>query len=65
MIIGDLISQYPKIAQILVEKYNFHCVGCMAAGGETLEEGAMVHGMSQKEITDMIEVLNKSLLSAK
>ena len=65
ILIGDLVDNFPKIATILVEKYNFHCIGCMAAGGETLEEGAIVHGMSQKEIKEMIEVLNKKILPVK
>ena len=65
IIIGELISNFPKAAEILVTKYNFHCIGCMAAGGETLEEGAIVHGMSQKEIKEMIEVLNKKILPVK
>ena len=50
IMIGDLVDNYPKLAKILVEEYGFHCIGCMAAGMETLEEGAMVHGMDSKEI---------------
>jgi len=65
MLIGDLSAYYPQQAQILVTKYGFHCLGCPMAGQETIEEGAMGHGMSKKEIKDMIEVLNKSLLSVK
>ena len=65
ILIGELIEKFPKAADVLVNKYGFHCVGCMAAGGETLEEGAMVHGFSQKEIKLLIEDLNKNLLPAK
>ena len=65
ILIGELIEKFPKVADILVNKYGFHCVGCMAAGGETLEEGAMVHGFSQKEIKSLLEDLNKSLLPVK
>ncbi len=57
IMIGDLVDNYPKLAKILVEEYGFHCIGCMAAGMETLEEGAMVHGMDSKEIKKMVSDL--------
>jgi len=65
MLIGELIAQYPQAAELLVEKYHFHCVGCMAAHEETLEEGAMVHGMTAKEIKSLIADLEQTLLGAK
>ena len=61
MLIGDLSAYYPQQAQILVQKYGFHCLGCPMAGQETIEEGAMGHGMSKAEIKEVLEVLNKSL----
>ena len=61
ILILDLVETYPTLASVLVEKYNFHCIGCMAAGMETLEEGATVHGMTKTEITKMIKHL-KSLV---
>ena len=61
ILIGDLVEKYPNLASILVEKYNFHCIGCMAAGMETLEEGAIVHGMSEKEIEKIIKYLNSQV----
>jgi hybrid cluster-associated redox disulfide protein len=57
IMIGDLVEKYPKLAEVLVEEYGFHCIGCMAAGMETLEEGATVHGMNSKEIKKMVEDL--------
>lgn len=58
ILIGDLVEKYPKLAKVLVEDYGFHCIGCMAAGMESLEEGATVHGMDEKEITKLIADLN-------
>lgn len=58
-LIGDLVETYPELAGVLVEKYGFHCIGCMAAGMETLEEGATVHGLDKKEIKKMVEDLKK------
>jgi len=57
ILILELVEKYPKLADVLVEKYGFHCIGCMAAGMESLEQGALVHGMSQKEIEKMIKDL--------
>lgn len=59
MLIADLMDQYPKMADVLVEQYEFHCIGCSAASMESLEDGAMVHGMSSAQIKDMIANLNE------
>lgn len=61
MLIGELLEKYPNLGEVLVEDYGFHCVGCMAAGMETLEEGAKVHGYSIPEIAKMVTTLNQML----
>lgn len=57
MLILDLVESYPKLVNILVEKYGFHCVGCQMAASESLAEGARVHGMDEKDIEKMIKDL--------
>ena len=64
MLIAEVVEKYPEAAAILVEDYGFHCIGCYAAGMETLEEGAMVHGMDKKDIKIMIENLNEMVSEA-
>lgn len=59
--IAKLVKKQPKIARILVEDYGLHCVGCMGAAFETLEQGAKAHGMSEKEIREMVKELNKKV----
>ena len=59
ILIGELVENYPELARVLVEDYGFHCVGCMVAGMETLEQGAQVHGLGKKEIEKMVEDLRK------
>jgi len=59
ILILDLVETYPKVAEVLTEKYNFHCIGCMAASMESLEEGATVHGMTDDQIDEMVAELNK------
>jgi len=61
ILILNLVEQNPDLAQILTEDYGFHCVGCMAASMETLEQGALVHGMTEDQIDKMVEDLNKKL----
>ena len=61
ILIGDLVENYPNLASVLVEKYGFHCIGCMAAGMETLEEGATVHGMTEREIEKLVKNLRQKV----
>ena len=58
-LILEVVERYPKAVDVLVEKYNFHCIGCSLAEMENLEEGASAHGMSKKEIEEMVVELNK------
>ena len=47
-----------KAAEILF-KEGMHCIGCPSAIYETLEQGCLAHGMSQKEIAKIIKKLNE------
>jgi len=59
--LGQIVEDYPAAANLLLEKYNLHCVGCFAAIYETLEEGARAHGMDDKQIDKMVDDLNKAI----
>lgn len=61
MLILDILEKHPDLASVLTDDYGFHCVGCMAASMESLEDGAMVHGMSEKEIDKMVLKLNQKI----
>jgi hybrid cluster-associated redox disulfide protein len=61
ILILDLVEQNPNLVQVLTEKYGLHCIGCMAASMETLEQGALVHGMTEDQINKMVEDLNKKV----
>jgi hybrid cluster-associated redox disulfide protein len=56
-----LIREHPQLAQTLTEKYGLHCLGCMAAAFETLEQGAKAHGMKEREIVKMVKDLNNQI----
>jgi len=59
ILILDLMEQNPELSGVLTEKYGLHCIGCMAASMETLEQGALAHGMTDDQIDKMVEELNK------
>ena len=56
--LSKIMEINPDAAEILFEA-GMHCVGCAMAGGESLEEGCMAHGMPKKEIDALIKKLNK------
>lgn len=45
MRIGEMLQIDPGIAAILMAS-GMHCIGCPASQGESLEEAALVHGLS-------------------
>ena len=57
MKIDEVLKNYPETLSVFV-KYGFHCIGCAAANFETLEQGAMIHGITTEEL---IEELNKAV----
>jgi|TARA_B100000315_G_C14572007_1_gene586064 hybrid cluster-associated redox disulfide protein len=57
MTLGETVSKYPESAEVLL-KYGLHCIGCHVATWETLEQGAMAHGMDNKKLDDMLKELN-------
>ncbi len=60
-LLGDIVFENPKAAALLAG-YGLQCIGCFGAAFETVEVGAKVHGMSDKEIEKMIEEINKKLI---
>ena len=53
MIISELIKVDPNIVAILM-RAGMHCIGCPSAQGESLEEGAFVHGLDPDMLVDQI-----------
>jgi len=56
--IAELIEQNPESNDVLYE-YGLYCGGCAVAGFDTLEAGAMAHGLEDDEIEELIQELNK------
>ena len=56
--LNEVLEINPKAAEILF-KEGLACVGCPATAMETLEQGCRAHGMSDKNIEELIKKLNK------
>ncbi len=63
MPINEVLRLYPHTARIFV-KYNMGCLGCMGATAESIESGALMHGLDineiLKELNKIIEEQNKT-----
>ena len=62
--ISAVLSRRPDKARALADimtEFGIHCVGCGAAGHETLEQGVLGHGFSKKELDALITQLNQAL----
>ncbi len=53
MLINDILEVDAGNAAILMAA-GMHCIGCMAAAGESLEEAAAVHGLDAEELEQEI-----------
>jgi hybrid cluster-associated redox disulfide protein len=54
MPIGDVVRKYPKTIEIFM-RHGLHCIGCAVAAFESIEEGAIAHGI---EIEPLMADLN-------
>ena len=55
---SKILQENADAAEILFET-GMGCVGCSMAMQETLEDGCKAHGMSDKEISKLVEKLNR------
>lgn len=58
MTFGELIQSFPEAGPILAG-YGLHCVGCHIGVSETIEQGAMAHGLNGQQIEEMVSRLNE------
>lgn len=57
MTLSEVVQKFPQSAEIMM-KYGLHCIGCHVAAWETIEQGALGHGMREKEIDRMVDEIN-------
>ncbi len=61
MTISEILAVYPE-AEPVLSKWGFHCISCPLAAMESLEQGAMAHGLNDgdlKKLISEIEALEK------
>lgn len=56
--LAEVVYKYPETAEVLMD-YGLHCVGCFASAYDTIEAGAKVHGLSDKDIEEMVVRINE------
>jgi hybrid cluster-associated redox disulfide protein len=59
MTFGEVLKKYPQTVKTFFE-YGMHCFGCHLSVAETIEQGALAHGV---EVDKLMDDLNK-LVSA-
>ncbi len=57
MNIQEVVGKYPQLVPVFF-KYGLGCIGCAAARYESIEQGAMAHGI---DVDALIADLNKAL----
>ena len=58
----EIIEKNPEAVEILFSK-GMHCIGCGMAASETLEQGALMHGLNPDKLVE--EINKKSLKKQK
>lgn len=57
MSFAELVKNHPELIEVLLDK-GMHCIGCPMSQMETLEQGAVAHGLDADKL---VEELNKKL----
>lgn len=61
MTIEEVVSQYPETMMIFM-RHGLHCVGCHVSAFESIEEGALAHGIN---VDALVSDLNKVIAMRK
>lgn len=57
MTMFDIMEKVPGAEDVMLA-YGLHCVGCFVNSSESLEEGAMGHGLTKGDIIHMVREIN-------
>ena len=61
MTIEEVVTQYPETMMVFM-RHGLHCVGCHVSAFESIEEGALAHGIN---VDALVLDLNKVAASRK
>jgi hybrid cluster-associated redox disulfide protein len=59
--IEEVVKQYPETMMVFM-KHGLHCVGCHVSAFESVEDGALAHGIN---VDALVDDLNKVISSRK
>jgi hybrid cluster-associated redox disulfide protein len=59
--IEEVVTQYPETMMVFM-KHGLHCVGCHVSAFESIEDGAMAHGIN---VDALVADLNRVISSRK
>lgn len=57
MTFAEITQKYPEVGEVLIKK-GLHCIGCGMALYETLEQGAIMHGLNPDKL---VAEINKKI----
>ena len=58
--LGEVVRRFPEAVPVMLD-YGLHCIGCHVAAFETIEQGAIAHGMSDADLEKMLSEMNKAV----
>jgi len=58
--LGQIMKDYPEVAPVLA-KAGLHCVGCHVSAYESLEDGCLAHGLTEKDIVELVKKANAEI----
>ena len=59
--IEEVVTEYPETMMVFM-KHGLHCVGCHVSAFESIEDGAIAHGIN---VGALVEDLNRVISSRK
>ena len=61
MPIGDVVKSHPETVPVFM-RHGLHCIGCAVAAFESIEEGAVAHGI---DVDALMKDLNEAAAKEK
>ncbi len=61
MLIQEVVAIDPVNISYILMDWGMHCINCIAAAGETLEQAMYVHGYDDSNVEELVNELNEYL----
>ncbi|MBW3016918.1 DUF1858 domain-containing protein [Candidatus Woesearchaeota archaeon] len=57
MMLAEVLEKYPETMEVFAQ-FGLHCIGCVIAMHESVEQGAEVHGL---DVGKLVDALNNAV----